>query len=278
MRRRNVFRVTAALVAAASAFVGIATDTEIADATAVSAAAVIEPGSADELVRAERVDPTMRRVLMVGDSTLASVRNYVWSQRLFRGFHPVLDAHGCRRLIWPSCFSDSDFAVPNTVQEAIRDTPGELDVVIVMSGYNDWHDPFGSFVDAIVATARSKGADEVVFLTLSAGTFPETSATAIGVYAENTQMLWASRARNPSLRVADWRNYAYLAPGWFEADGVHLTQRGAFGLADYMTRWMAHLDGRPCPQPLYPGGPIQDPCPNPNTLGRRADVTGLYGA
>jgi hypothetical protein len=61
------------------------------------------------------------------------------------------------------------------------------------------------------------------------------------------------------------------------ADGVHLRTRGAFGLADYISRWIAHLDGRACPAPLDPGGALHNPCPNPNTMRRVPDIRGLYG-
>lgn len=223
------------------------------------------------------MDPPKRRVLMVGDSTLAAVRNVTASQSAFVGFDPVLDAQGCRRLVWPSCWSNSDFRIPNTVEEAILGTPGSVDVVVVMSGYNDWHDPFGSFVDQIMAAARSKGAQQVVWLTLSFGWEPETSAEAIGVYAENTWMLWGSAARHPDLVIADWRTYNTRSSGWMQPDGVHLTTRGAWGLADYLSRWIAHLDGRPCHGPLDPGGTVPFPCPSPNGMTRVPDIAGLHG-
>jgi hypothetical protein len=236
-------------------------------------------GAAGALAPATRLDPPVivPRVLMVGDSTLAGVRNATASQALFVGFDPVLDAQGCRRLVWPSCWSDTDLRVPNTVEEAILGTPGTLDVVVVISGYNDWNDPFGSFVDTIMAAARSKGARQVVWLTLSTGQRPGSSATAIGVYAENTRLLWESAPRHPDLFVADWRTYNQRSIGWMKPDGVHLETRGAFGLADYMSRWVAHLGGRACPAPLDPGGVPQNPCPSPNTMTRVPDILGLYG-
>lgn len=218
-----------------------------------------------------------RRVLMVGDSTLAVVRNVTATQELFVGFDPVLDAQGCRRLVWPSCFSDSDFRTPNTVEEAILGTPGVVDVVFVMAGYNDWHDPFGSFVDTIMRAARSKGARQVVWLTFSVGQQPKSSATAIGVYAENTRDLWASAPRHPDLVVADWRTYNSRSVGWMGPDGVHMETRGGYGLADYISRWMAHLDGRACTAPLDPGGVPQNPCPSPNSVTRVPNIPGLYG-
>jgi hypothetical protein len=220
--------------------------------------------------------PVPRRVLMVGDSTLAVVRNMPQTQELFVGFDPVLDAQGCRRLIWTSCFSDTDLRRPNTVQEAILGTPGTVDVVVVMAGYNDWNDPFGTFVDAIMNAARSKGARQVVWLTYSEGRQPGSSGSAIAAYAQNTRDLWASAPRHPDLFVADWRTYNARSVGWMAPDGVHLDPRGGFGLADYISRWIAHLDQRACTAPLDPGGVVADPCPNPDSIGRVPDIAALY--
>ncbi|MEL6892491.1 MAG: hypothetical protein AAFP84_12890 [Actinomycetota bacterium] len=284
-RRRTARARLSAFVLAVAAVASVATaqlDGRAADAAPTAPEqpaelAAMRAGNTTSLSPATRVSPPERRVLMVGDSTLAAVRNVTASQALFVGFEPVLDAQGCRRLVWPSCFSDSDFRTPNTVEEAILTTPGEVDVVVVMSGYNDWHDPFGSFVDTIMTAARSKGATQVVWLTLSVGRQPKTSATAMGVYAENTQMLWDSAPRHPDLVVADWRSYNQRAVGWMTRDGVHLETRGAFGLADYLSRWIAHLDGRACTAPLDPGGVPQYPCPSPNSMTRVPDISGLYG-
>jgi len=218
-----------------------------------------------------------RRVLMVGDSTLAVIRNMPQTQELFVGFDPVLDAQGCRRLVWPSCFSDTDLQTPNTVEEAILGTPGVVDVVVVMAGYNDWNDPFGTFVDAIMQAARSKGARQVVWLTFSEGRQPGSSASAIAAYAQNTHDLFASAPRHPDLVVADWRTYNSRSEGWMAPDGVHLDPRGGFGLADYISRWIAHLDQRACTAPLDPGGERHDPCPDPNSAVRVPDIAALYG-
>ena len=207
--------------------------------------------------------PVPRRVLMVGDSTLAIVRNMSQTQELFVGFDPVLDAQGCRRLVWPSCFSNTDLRTPNTVEEAILGTPGVVDVVVVMAGYNDWNDPFGMFVDTIMSAARSKGARQVVWLTYSEGRRPGSGSAAIAAYAQNTRDLQAAAPRHPDLVVADWRTYNTRTMGWMAPDGVHLSPRGGFGLADYISRWIAHLDRRPCTAPSCPAPPCWTRAPTP---------------
>ena len=85
------------------------------------------------------------RVLIVGDSTLAAVRFVTGSQGAMRGFDPVLDAEPCRRLVFPSCHSPTTNRVPNTAYDAITTTPGWVDMVVIMTGYNDWYDDFGYF-------------------------------------------------------------------------------------------------------------------------------------
>ncbi len=216
-----------------------------------------------------------RRVLMVGDSTMAVLRDVPGTQQLFVGFDPVLDADNCRRLIWMSCKSPTTGRVPNTVQQAIQSTPGYVDVVVVMAGYNDWNDPFHLFVDAIMATSRAKGARQVIWLTYSQGVPSEPVHQA--AYLRNTNDLWAAAPGYPDLIVADWRTYNSRSSGWMGADGAHLRNRGGYALADYISRWIAHLDGRPCPQPWTPGGVPDRPCPNLNNVAIVPDILGLYG-
>ena len=77
--------------------------------------------------------------------------------------------------------------------------------------------------------------------------------------------------------VADWNAYNHRGDNWIGPDGIHLTNRGAYGLADYLARFVAHLEGRPCTAPWLAGGPLDDPCPNPDGTGIAADIRGVYG-
>ena len=79
------------------------------------------------------------------------------------------------------------------------------------------------------------------------------------------------------VQVADWNAYIPPRRQLGLADGIHLTNRGAYGLADYFSRWFAHLEGRPCPAPWVGGGPLDDPCPNPDGTGIAADIRSVYG-
>jgi hypothetical protein len=216
------------------------------------------------------------RVLIVGDSTLAAVRFIPGAPEAMRGFEPVLDAEPCRRLVYPSCLSNTTNRVPNTAYEAITTTPGWVDAVVIMTGYNDWFDDFGYLFDTIVSAARAKGARQVVWLTYSEG---GESAQAIRAYQLNNSDLRrvAARPGYGDVRVAEWNAYNHRGDNWVWPDGIHLTNRGAYGLADYFSRWFAHLEGRPCPAPWTGGAPLDDPCPNPDGTGIAADIRSVYG-
>jgi hypothetical protein len=216
------------------------------------------------------------RVLIVGDSTLAAVRFVTGSQGAMRGFDPVLDAEPCRRLVFPSCHSPTTNRVPNTAYEAITTTPGWVDAVVIMTGYNDWYDDFGYFLRTIVGAARAKGARQIVWLTYSE---EGKSAEDHGAYLKNNADLRAAAAvpGYEDVQVADWNAYIHHGDNWAGFDGIHLTSRGAYGLADYFSRWFAYLEGRPCTAPWVGGGPIDDPCPNPDGTGIATDIRSVYG-
>ena len=166
-----------------------------------------------------------------------------------RGFDPVLDAEPCRRLVFPSCLSPTTNRVPNTAYDAITTTPGWVDAVVIMTGYNDWYDDFGYFFDTIVGAARAKGARQIVWLTYS----EEGQVSRGPRRVPEEQHRPARRRRGAGLRATcKWptgtrtATAATTGPG---STGSTSPSRGAYGLADYFSRWFAHLEGRPVHAP-----------------------------
>ena len=76
--------------------------------------------------------------------------------------------------------------------------------------------------------------------------------------------------------LADWDRYTADRPQWFVGDGVHFRPIGAWAVADYLSRKMAFLEQRPCPEPTWPGAATQDPCPDPDETGPIAAIESLY--
>ena len=82
----------------------------------------------------------------------------------------------------------------------------------------------------------------------------------------------------PDVVLAQWYPHAPSHIGWMTEDGIHLTLKGALGVADYISRWVAHVEGLPCPQPVTPGGAVEPVCSNPDPQPPIADVMALYPA
>jgi hypothetical protein len=220
--------------------------------------------------------PTPPHVLLVGDSTLAALDVVTASQRALQGMVPDLDAAPCRRLVRPSCRSAFTGLVPTTAVEAIRIAPGPIDVVVLKAGYNEGSGAFASYAETVLAAARARGARVVVWLTFSEGT-----GTQLRTYALNNAVLRSLAASGawPELQVADWRSYASANGAWYSPDRVHLQGSGAWATADYVSRWVAHVTHRSCPQPWAPGESVSSRCPDPDAEAARRgppDLRALY--
>jgi len=215
------------------------------------------------------------RALLVGDSTLLAVGSY-GLLHAFQGFDDVYEAASCRTLGVPSCGRNP---VPNSVA-TINSANGRFDSVVIMAGYDEWWTTFPDSFDAVNAAARAKGARRIIWLTFREGvgyTMPDGS-TANEAFVKNNQTLRdkVASGANPDVVIADWYGYTSATPTWLSSDGIHLTFTGAYGVADYISRTIASLEGRPCPQPWVEGGPIEAPCSDPDQHGPPADVVSLY--
>ncbi len=226
------------------------------------------------------VADTARRVLLMGDSTLAGVRWYTNSQHALGGSSFLLDAESCRRLVGSSCRGREGRTPPNAVN-AINAVSEPIDVLVVMTGYNDWHANFSTAFDQVVAAARAKGADEIVWLTYREGVTysnPTGGGSQAAGFRIQNQILRDKVASGayPDVTIADWSAYTAARSTWFTSDGVHFTISGAYGAADYISRAVASLHGEPCPAPRTPGGVVDSPCPWPDAIAGQIDPLALY--
>jgi hypothetical protein len=216
------------------------------------------------------------RVLMVGDSTLSTLPLYTDSQRAFIGFDPVIDADNCRRLVRPSCLSNVTGRIPNTILEAITGAPGTYDMVVVRAGYNDWNSDFPAEFDAVVRASRAKGAHTIIWMSYTAAW--SKSPNALRAYQENNADLFrlVTLPQYADVILADLDAYTRTAlPSW-TYDGAHLTEYGTWLVTDYIARFVAAMEHRPCPKPWGPGGATYSPCPKPEAIGAVPDVRALY--
>ena len=261
------------------------------------------PGAADEVAseafstdvaatqHAERQEipefqfPPVRRATIISDSAMAGVR---WNGALggFRGFIADDRLQSCRRLVAASCNGREGIRPPTALYEIRWLTqPEPSDVLVIAVGYNDWHVGFGWQARAILDAARAKGYRQIAWVTYreSLGyTLPSDSSVDRSNYAFMNSELRAIHASGdyPELMLWDLDGYTRGVAGWFTADGVHELRRGSWGVADWISRHMAALDGRPCPMPWRIGLAPDPVCQNPDPLAYVRgwpDLASLYG-
>jgi len=221
--------------------------------------------------------PADRKVTIISDSAIAGVR---WNGALagLQGFVVDHRMESCRRLVATSCRGREGYRPRTVVAElAVLPAVGPEDVLVIATGYDDWWDRFSADFDTVMASARAKGFRHVVWLTFRA----DVDYAYADSYAAMNGILWSKVASGeyPEVRVWDYAAYTATSPGWFASDDIHLTQLGAWGTADWISRQVRAFDDRPCPQPWRPGVPIDDPCPDPDPLPPTRglpDIRGLY--
>ncbi|MEP6659873.1 MAG: hypothetical protein ABJD24_08155 [Acidimicrobiales bacterium] len=221
--------------------------------------------------------PPIARVLLVGDSTLLAVSKYA-ALDAFRGFDADYEAASCRTLGVPSCGDPP--RPPNSV-ETIKSSAGVFDDVVIMAGYDEWWTTFPESFGQVVAAARAKGARRIIWLTYREGVtyrLPDERGGSEAYLKNNATIReMAASGFYPDLVIADWNGYTTNVPTWLARDGIHLNRTGAYGVADYISRVVAHTSGRACPLPREAGGTVEPLCPNPDATGPPADVVSLYG-
>ncbi len=227
-----------------------------------------------------------RRVFIVSDSTMAGLE-WTGATGGLQGFEPHLYLESCRRLVMRSCRGRDGVTVPTTATQVIQGLSGigPEDILLVSAGYDDWYTRFASDFDTVVATARARGFHHIAWATyvheVDYEQPPSTPGSLIPNYEYLNQILRAKVASGayPEVRIWDLDGYTDGARGWFYADGVHETELGAWGVADWISRHVRAFDDRPCPQPWRPGGSLADPCPDPDPLPAfigHPDLRGLY--
>ena len=235
-------------------------------------------GPARAAAVAERVDPPTG-ALVIGDSAIASLRWVRGATQALTGERVTLDLESCRRLVERSC-RGREGRTPSTALEALRDHGDTHTTLVMATGYNDSPSVFESSFLSIVTEARRLGYDRILWLSLRTGVdyvAPEDTANSRAFAANNATLrrLLAS-GRFPDVHLAVWGRHSAERHEWFTADGVHHRSIGAWAIADYLARKLAHLDGRACPAPELPSSRPLDPCPDPDATGPVAAISSLY--
>lgn len=200
------------------------------------------------LVGAERSDSwsvadAPDRVTLISDSAIAGIR---WSGALGALTNTTWDARleSCRRLVRSSCRGREGYAPRTVVAElqrilAERGQAAPDEVLIVGTGYNDWHSTFLGDFTQVMTRARAAGFTRVAWMTYrdyNSYTAPGNGGIRAS-YSVMNQVLRAAAASGswPELVLLNYDTATRDQTSWFTRDGLHLTFSGAYGAA----RWLS---------------------------------------
>ena len=165
---------------------------------------------------------------LIGDSVADRIEHDATAlRRLNTGFTLNLQTRGCRRLATQGCVisGEDNGPPPNVVELAAQLGPRLGRIVVIVVGYNDDPTRIDRDLDRVMRALLRQGVRRVIWLTLR---------EARPVYVRANRGINAERSEWPMLTVADWNGYSAGHPDWFEADGLHLTPKGAMALAVFV--------------------------------------------
>jgi peptidoglycan/LPS O-acetylase OafA/YrhL len=188
-------------------------------------------------------------VLLLGDSTMATLRWFEDGQKSLAGFNYVLDVESCRKIALRSC-EGREGRVPPSAAEALRTYSQPVNVVVLMAGYHSYTDQFDDEIRAIAEAATYRGAKLVVLTLKESLRFPAPGSRGErSVYTDFNKIL-TNVVKDPgysNVALANWNLFSFTSPDWFERDGIHLTLEGTIALGWYLSRVIAESVGNPCP-------------------------------
>jgi hypothetical protein len=235
--------------------------------------------------QAERSKPLQRRATIMSDSASAGIR---WNGALggLQGFEVGDRLESCRRLVVASC-QGREGRCPNTllVWIGLLPRPDAREVLIIASGYNDLDVEVAVSAREVLDAALATGDETIAWVTYRVSVdylllLDQNVEVANHEVVNEELYLLAAQDEHSVLQLWDLTGDTRTAFHWFnDEDGVHQKELGSWGVADWVSRKMAQLDGRPCPMPRIPTFP-QDQVHSARNVLRilrgLPDIDGLY--
>jgi hypothetical protein len=240
-----IFRLAATVVLAAL------TSTSLAAAGASPArpasAVVADMADVSDLLIANPTLPSgvpqrMPRTLIITDSTGAYIRWESGNEPTYEQFD-VLNHGGswefrgesCRAVSIDSCRGREGYGPPNVLDELATLTPGSIDELTVMAGYNEGAEILNGGIQQVLDLARAKGILHVTWLnfcTCSEYVGPAYMGNSPDTYGSRNTYLMARAAQSHGyLSVVDWGSINEADPSLTISDRSHLTASGAVTVA-----------------------------------------------
>jgi peptidoglycan/LPS O-acetylase OafA/YrhL len=207
-------------------------------------------------------------VLLLGDSTMASLRWFEQGTVSLEGFNYQLDAESCRRIADSSCYG-REKRIPKSALRTLEEFAGPLDYVVLMAGYDSSVNRVDDELRRIIDAAQVKNVKLIILTFRESLKFPSPGSRGKrSVYADFNKVLREEVAKDDSgeVYIADWNLFSWGKAEWFLRDGIHLNIEGAVALGWYVSHLVASAADNPCPSTdIYP-------CAVPEMIDPRIDL------
>lgn len=171
-------------------------------------------------------------VLLIGDSSMAGLRWYDGVAEHLTGASYIVDVESCRRVAQESCVGREGVA-PTSVVEALRVAAvTDVDVLVVMAGYNEDGNGFEERVRFIGEAAERLGIRERIWMRF---TSPDPMHSSVDTTSHNRALDLVAAEQQVGWTIGEWPAHAAQSTDIFEQDGIHLTRNGAVELAEFVT-------------------------------------------
>ncbi len=228
------------------------------------AAAISEVAPIESQVVLPLVKPV--NVLLLGDSTMASLRWFKDATKSLSGFTYTLDAESCRRISEWSCFG-REMRTPKNVVTVLEESTESFDAVVLMVGYDSSAKKIGDEYKDLIEVVVAKNLKMIVLTYKESLNFPAPGTNGKrSVYADFNTVVRETVARDPQhFALADWNAHSAGQKLWFRSDGIHLSIIGALALGAFISTAVAENTDNPCPfVAVYP-------CSSANNLPQETD-------
>ena len=229
--------------------------------------------SEDVSVKPQEVLPPVKpvNVLLLGDSTMASLRWFKDGSKSLSGFTYTLDAESCRRISEWSCFG-REMRTPKNVVTVLEDSTESFDAVVLMAGYDSSVKKIEDEYEDLIDVAVAKNLKIIVLTYKESLYFPAPGTKGKrSVYADFNTVVRETVARDPQhFALSDWNAHSAGQKSWFRSDGIHLSIVGALALGAFISTAVAENTDNPCPfVAVYP-------CTSVNNLPQETDFLAKF--
>ena len=187
-------------------------------------------------------------VLLLGDSTMASLRWFEDATKSLSGFTYTLDAESCRRISEWSCFG-REMRTPKNVITVLEESTESFDAVVLMVGYDSSAEKIGDEYKDLIEVAVAKNLKIIVLTYKESLNFPAPGTKGKrSVYADFNTVVRDTVTLDPQhFALADWNAHSAGQKLWFRPDGIHLSIVGALALGAFISTAVAENTDNPCP-------------------------------